>query len=144
MQQRHLSLVPAVLSAALALSACGTSATTAPPTTTAPPEKPSSITIRLHPGNLANAKEHDYTLTCAPAGGTLPNAARACAALASNLTLLAPTAECPMRIADTGSEEVSGTWQGQPLALAFHGCTGGEERWPRLAAVLGLDGATLP
>ena len=143
MQRRTITLPAAMIVAAAAVSACG-SATADAPATTAPAEKPSSITIKIHPGNLMGAKEHDYTLTCAPAGGNLPNAAKVCTALSTSVTLLAPTSQCPIRVGDTGSQEVAGTWQGSPMALAFHGCAGDEERWPKLAAALGLAGPTLP
>jgi hypothetical protein len=138
MKRRIVPFPAALLVAATVLGGCGGGTSSTPPTTTAPAAKPSTLTIKLHPGNLMGAKEHDYTLTCAPAGGTLPDAAKACAALSASVTLLAPTAECPIRVGDVGSQEVTGTWQGAPLALAFHGCAGDEDRWPKLAAALGL------
>lgn len=143
MKRRHPLISAATLIAVTTLSACGAAGSDAPSTTT-PHEKPSSLTIRIHPGNLMGAREHDYTLTCAPVGGTLPNAAKVCSTLAASVTLLAPTGQCAIRVGDTGSQEVTGTWQGSPLGLTFHGCPGEEERWPKLATALGLDGPSLP
>jgi hypothetical protein len=69
-----------------------------------------------------------FTLRCDPAGGTMPQPARICAAIARDSTLLysfpGPDHSCPF-----GAPAVSlvGSWDGKPLRSSFSECVGGQE-----------------
>jgi hypothetical protein len=58
----------------------------------------SSLQVTVWPNGRGHAPQRTYTLTCAPAGGTLPQAAAACAKLT---TLTAPFAPTPKGMACT-------------------------------------------
>ncbi|MGO9753164.1 MAG: hypothetical protein ACLP8S_31860 [Solirubrobacteraceae bacterium] len=70
-----------------------------------------------------------FELSCDPAGGTVPHAARICAAVLANPALLysfpGPDHSCP-----GGSPAVSidGTWNHERLESTFSECTGGQEQ----------------
>ena len=74
-----------------------------------------------------------FELRCDPAGGTAPNPARICAAIAAEPALLysfpGPDHSCPPSPVIT----LSGTWNGERLHSRFSVCTGGQEelaaRW---------------
>lgn len=78
-----------------------------------------------------------YELRCDPAGGTVPDPARMCAAIARKPALLysfpGPGHSCPF-----GNSYVSlaGEWNGKPLHSRFSVCTGGQEElaisWAKL------------
>jgi hypothetical protein len=75
-----------------------------------------------------------YQLRCDPAGGTLPDPARACAAIRADPALLysvpGPDHSCPP---GGPSVLVRGTWGGRTVRSSFSICTGGQEeeasRW---------------
>jgi hypothetical protein len=83
-----------------------------------------------------------YTLRCGPPGGTVPDPARLCAAIASDPALLysfaGPDHSCPF---GEGKITLKGTWGGKPLASSFSVCTGGQEeqagRWAALLPSIG-------
>jgi subtilisin inhibitor-like len=50
-----------------------------------------SLQITVWPNGQGHAPRRTYTLTCAPVGGTLPHAARACAQLTALKDPFAPT-----------------------------------------------------
>ena len=70
-----------------------------------------------------------YQLRCDPAGGTVPNPSRICAAIVRHPALLysfpGPGHSCP-----SGGPTVSiaGSWNGKPLHSTFSVCTGGQEQ----------------
>jgi hypothetical protein len=70
-----------------------------------------------------------YELRCDPAGGTVPQSARICAAIARRPALLysfpGPDHSCP---AGAATVSISGSWNGKPLRSTFSVCTGGQEQ----------------
>jgi hypothetical protein len=130
----------ALLLVAIAATACGGSAGSGSGASTPSSVPPSSLRIEIQPGFIANAKATSYTLTCNPAGGTVPHPAAACSALAADPTLLAPGAPCGAGMPDVGSKAVTGTWQGRRVALQYRGCEGDGPRWVKMAAALGITG----
>jgi hypothetical protein len=79
-----------------------------------------------------------YSLTCDPAGGTLPHPARACRALATSPELLAPVAPgtpfpCPF---GQPSFAIAGRYAGRAVDVAYVACTSGQgpvaARWRTL------------
>lgn len=70
-----------------------------------------------------------YELRCGPAGGTVPDAARICAAIARRPALLysfpGPDHSCP---AGAPTVSIAGTWNGKALHSTFSVCTGGQEQ----------------
>jgi len=70
-----------------------------------------------------------YELRCDPAGGTVPDPARICAAILRDPALLysfpGPDHSCP---AGAPAVSIDGRWNGKALHSAFSVCTGGQER----------------
>jgi subtilisin inhibitor-like len=94
-----------------------------------------SLTIAVSPG-YGGAVQH-WTLTCGPAGGTLPRAAAACTRLGR---LKRPFAEVPAGTMCTQifggpqTARVSGTYGGLKIRATFDRRNGCETaRWQRLA-----------
>jgi hypothetical protein len=85
------------------------------------------------PGNIRIVDAVDmlgsvgYDLRCDPAGGTIPDPARICAAIAGKPALLysfpGPDHSCPF----ASSVSLDGRWNGKPLHSTFSVCTGGQE-----------------
>jgi len=80
-----------------------------------------------------------YTLRCAPAGGTVSDAADACARLMKHgISLFGPLpahVACPMIMASGGRVTVSGTYLGRPLHVTVidGGCD--LSRWAALRQI---------
>jgi hypothetical protein len=78
-----------------------------------------------------------YELRCGPAGGTVPDPARICAAIARDSALLysfpGPGHSCP---AGAATVSIAGSWNGKPLRSRFSVCTGGQEQQAGLWAGL--------
>lgn len=135
-------------SASVSSPAAG-SAPASQPATPPPPsagERPGgtklTVTVRMSP----SAKPIVRTLTCDPAGGTVPNAAGACAALAKTAAAkggdpFAPTPKnqmCTQIFGGPQTATVKGTWHGRPVDATFdrkNGCA--VKRWNDIAAVFG-------
>jgi subtilisin inhibitor-like len=87
--------------------------------------------------------ELEATLTCDPPGGTHPDAAAACAALAENEDALKPVpghSLCTQQYGGPEEAEVTGTFGGQRVEAAFTKRNGCEiDRWERLDPLLSLD-----
>lgn len=98
---------------------------------------PAELQIVIVPGLIANAHTQHYRLSCAPAAGTLPHPATACAALARNPHLLDPLRNCNKMMPDTGSRSITGSFAGRKVDMHF-ACALGATRWGRLARALGL------
>jgi hypothetical protein len=86
-------------------------------------------------------KKTTWTLTCDPAGGTHPNPAAACAALAASGTeALAPKRKdvaCTQVYGGPQRATVTGTWQGKPVRSSFSRTDGCEiRRWDLLRGLL--------
>lgn len=79
-----------------------------------------------------------FELRCDPTGGTVPDPARVCAAIAVDPGLLysfpGPDHSCP----PSPTIKLSGTWDAKPVESSFSVCTGGQEqqagRWMTLLA----------
>jgi hypothetical protein len=130
--------------AGAALTACGddSAASTVAGPTSAPASPQTSLTITFDPGDGTAAEE--WTLTCDPPGGTHPDSAATCAALAAlDPEVFAPVAPDQMCTQIYGGPEtaaVRGTWNGTPLDATFSRNNGCEiARWN---TVEGLFGAT--
>jgi hypothetical protein len=99
------------------------------------PSPPTSLSIR-ETGGLAGSIR--YSLTCEPAGGTLPHPTRACRALATHPELLTPVPPgtpfpCPF---GQPSFAISGRYAGRAVDVAYAACTSGQgpvaSRWRTL------------
>jgi hypothetical protein len=165
----HLRVAPLVALAAVALAACGSEdATTAaaPPTTSAPAAAPATTTnsssdaasgTRLAGEAGAPTAElaihvwpegkdgpvQTYTLTCDPDGGTLPDAAGACAALRGPAPLFeapAPDEVCTQQYGGPEVAQIDGRMLGDIAVSASFSRTNGCEigRWAAAAALLPL------
>lgn len=96
-----------------------------------------SLHVTVWPNGQGHAPKHNYTLTCAPVGGTLPHRLGACRQLAR---LKAPFAPTPRNVACTeiygGPQEafVAGRFRGALVRARFNRRDGCEiERWNRVA-----------
>ncbi len=114
-----------------------------PPDSSAPASGPTKLTITVKAGD--KAKPVTRTLTCDPAGGTVPRAADACAALAKVAVAkpdpFAPTPKgqmCTQIYGGPQTATVKGTLKGRPIDATFSRKNGCEvKRWNDLAALLG-------
>ncbi|MGH8823908.1 MAG: SSI family serine proteinase inhibitor [Jiangellaceae bacterium] len=132
------------LALASALAGCGGDDGEATVVTTTPailPEQPqTSLTIAVSYGEAAQPDE--WTLTCDPTGGTHPDPAEACAALAElDLQILEPVAAdqtCTQVYGGPETATVRGTWQGEPVDASFSRQNGCEiARWDAVTALVG-------
>jgi hypothetical protein len=136
--------------AALALGGCkdGNGAATVRPSegSSAPGQAGSAktrLTITVRASQTSAPKT--WTLTCDPAGGTLPKADQACAALATAAAKgqdpFAPTPKDQMCTQIYGGPEtatVTGTWNGKKIDATFNRKNGCEiKRWGTLALLFG-------
>jgi hypothetical protein len=98
-----------------------------------------SLVVTVWPDGTAGAS-HRWTLRCAPAGGTLPNAAAACRRLAALAAPFAPTPKgmaCTMIYGGPQAARVTGTFRGRRIWATFHRRDGCElARWNRIAFLL--------
>lgn len=82
-----------------------------------------------------------WTLSCDPAGGSLPGAAAACAVLARVRDPFAPVRRgvmCPMIYGGPQQATVEGTYRGKPVHATFSRVDGCQiTRWDRIAPVFG-------
>lgn len=94
------------------------------------------ITVVTNPDIPAEPR-HKYVLRCAPAGGTLPNAARACMRLGRTRSPFAPvprTAACTQIYGGPQRATVVGTYKGQRVGATFRRTDGCQiARWNRVA-----------
>jgi hypothetical protein len=85
----------------------------------------------------------DYTLTCDPAGGTLPEPEAACTALAAGSVQfdpVPPDTACTMIYGGTAVAEVKGTVLGEPVDAEFSRQDGCQiDRWTSATALLPAD-----
>jgi hypothetical protein len=164
---RYVRFAPLVALTAVALAGCGSEdATTAaaPPATSAPapstgtstssdaasgtrlaggPSAPSAdLTIRIWPDGK-DGPVKTYTLTCDPAGGTLPDPAGACSAIRDSATLFAgpaPDEICTQQYGGPQVAQVDGRMLDDIAVSASFSRTNGCElaRWDAAAALLPL------
>lgn len=94
------------------------------------------IRVRSSPG----AHPHTWTLRCDPAGGDLPHAAKACAALAKAKHPFAPVPKgqmCSMIYGGPQRATITGTWRGTHVDAKYKRTNGCEtNRWNAIAPVL--------
>ena len=122
-------------------SSTGTSSTGTSSTGTGSAGTTSAAKISLDvsfAGSASTPARH-YTLRCEPAGGTVRDAAVACATLLKGASLFGPPARqhvmCPMMLASAGRATVTGSYLGKPVheSIADGGCD--LARWTKLKQV---------
>ncbi len=95
-----------------------------------------ALTVKVTDGTTTTS-----TLTCDPAGGDLPGAAAACAALEKNgAKFLPPTSKdlvCTMIFGGDQTAVITGTWKGKAVNAGFSRQNGCEiARWDALVPLL--------
>jgi hypothetical protein len=121
-RRRRLATAVAALAAAALLAACGSQAapgTAGSPAGSAPaaPVKP-KVSLTITVVNGPDKPITRWTLRCDPAGGTHPDPAAACAALAAIKQPFAVTkvgVVCPMILASARRATFTGTYFGAPV-----------------------------
>jgi hypothetical protein len=130
----------AALTLTLTVAACGEEKSPAatPPQTTTPPG--TALTVTFDADGKGTGAVKTWTLTCDPAGGDHPDAASACASLASAKDPFAPLAAdavCTDIFGGPSVATIKGTWRGQPVDARYsreNGCN--ISRWDALATVI--------
>lgn len=125
------------------LSACGSEkATSGDPVIGSPgavsPSSPgTSLTITLK--KAPNSKPITSTLSCDPAGGTVPDAAEACAQLTADAFAPVPAdANCTDIYGGPEQGTVKGTFKGTPVDASFSRKDGCElDRWSKVSKLFG-------
>jgi len=118
----------------------GSTSTGSTSTGSAGPTSAAKVSLEVSfPGSATIPASH-YTLRCEPAGGTVRDAAVACAALLKGgATLFGPPARqhvmCPMMLASAGRATVTGTYLGKPVheSISDGGCD--QARWSTLREI---------
>jgi hypothetical protein len=139
----RLQPLPVIVAAAIAAAVAGAAAAIAaavagaaaapaasPAATAASPAAPAptlSLTIDQVGGTAAGTI--DYTLTCGPAGGSIPNPPHACAVVAANPSMLVaqPIGLLePCAYPGPPSFQITGHNAGAPVDLSYEGCSTGQ------------------
>lgn len=100
----------------------------------------STTSLSIHVRDAPGAHPHAWTLRCDPAGGNLPDPAKACAALAKAKHPFAPVPKgqmCSMIYGGPQRATIIGTWRGTHVDATYsrtNGCQTG--RWNAIAPVL--------
>ena len=86
-------------------------------------------------------KTETWTLTCDPAGGTHPDPAAACAALAAKGATAMPAVDkdmmCTQQFGGPQTAKITGTWKGEAVNASFSRTNGCEiSRWQALKGLL--------
>ena len=101
------------------------------------------LTITMWPQGRGAGGMRRWTLQCHPEGGTHPNAARACARLASLSAPFRPVPADAMCTQIYGGPEqalVTGTFRGRPVRAVFNRTNGCEiARWNRIAVLFPIS-----
>ena len=102
---------------------------------------PTRLRITVWPKGRAGAQVHRFTLTCAPARGTVPHPARACRLLrrlgAEAFAPTPPTAVCTEIYGGPAQARVRGLVGGRAVDARFSLSNGCEiARWNRVRAVV--------
>ncbi len=138
-------VVGSLAAAAIALAGCGSEASTGP-VTSASPSAPAAPTtsLTITASASADAQSETWTLTCDPPGGTHPDPAAACPALAAATAPFAPIDRnqvCTEIYGGPQTATVTGTVAGEPVNASFSRINGCEiARWDAISAVLVLQG----
>jgi hypothetical protein len=135
---RRRAPVAGLLAAGLLLAGCGTAG--GPPGTGSPGMTKLSVTARVSP----TAPAQTWTLTCDPPGGSHPNPAAACAALAATadpFSATPPDRACTMIYGGAQTATIVGTYRGLSVNASYSRTNGCEiARWDTVAAVLVIPG----
>ncbi|ROO90668.1 subtilisin inhibitor-like [Actinocorallia herbida] len=132
-----LLLTAAVVAAATACGGQSAEQETASPNAAAAADQ-LTITLKKSP----SAPEESWTLTCDPAGGTHPAAAKACAQLASSgaeaFTPVPAGSQCGTQYGGPEQGTVTGTWKGTAVDATFTRKDGCEvQRWEKVSELFG-------
>jgi Subtilisin inhibitor-like len=139
-----VAAIAAAASALLLTSACGSQSASGSgsPSSQHPSSSPKpsgSLTINVRTSQ--NAPAHIWTLTCGPAGGSLPAAPAACATLARVKQPFAPVKRgmmCSMIYSGPQTATIDGTWEGTRVHATFSRVNSCEtRRWAMIAPVFG-------
>ena len=98
-----------------ALAGCGTA--TAPGAAKAPAPKPAKVSLTIDIVHAKGSGPKHWTLHCDPVGGTAPDPAAACKALAGvkqPFRIMKKAVMCPMIMVSAEQIQISGTWYGKP------------------------------
>jgi Subtilisin inhibitor-like len=153
----RLAALAIAVAAVAALAACGSGHTvsggqgTPAATSSAGPARPAVslvITLTARPG----AKPVTWTLQCDPSGGTHPDAAAACRALAAAKNPFAPVPKgmmCPMIVGGPATAKIAGTWHDVNINAVFSQANGCQaSRWRKIGPVFdtsaGASGSRAP
>lgn len=125
------------------LAGCGTqhagtaSGPGSPGPAQAPGQPTASLTIQVTPAPGSTVQR--WTLRCGPAGGTLPGAASACAAIAHASDPFGPVPRgtmCSMIYSGPQTATVTGTWEGKAVDASYSRTNSCQTaRWNKLAAL---------
>ncbi|RMI39824.1 SSI family serine proteinase inhibitor [Streptomyces triticirhizae] len=136
------SLAPLALATALVAASAAAVATAGPAAARSggSPWAPVGADRLLITVSGAGEADGTFELTCAPAGGTHPEAAEACARLGELDAPFASVAEgtvCTFLYGGPATARVTGQWQGERVDAEFNRDNGCEiSRWDRLVPVL--------
>lgn len=134
MRRWTILVLPLLLASA---AACGSNEANVGPESN-PSKKGTDLTVSVtaKPG----AQPRTWTLTCEPTGGDHPEAAKACASLASAKHPFEPTPKHQMCTQIYGGPEkatIKGTWQGEKVSATYSRKNGCEiHRWNAIKPVL--------
>jgi hypothetical protein len=118
-----LTRVAIIGACALLAAACGSTAAPSPGTgngssSSASQDSAAKISLAVNFSSSPTTPARHYTLRCQPAGGTTPDAARACGRLLAGKSLFAPRSGkvmCPMILASAGRATITGVYLGQKV-----------------------------
>lgn len=131
-----LAMLPALI------AGCGSSAEETVTPQAAATETGGTVTTDLTIiSDDGDGKTETWTLTCDPAGGTHPDPAAACAALAAKgATAMPAVAEdmmCTQQYGGPQTAKITGTWKGEAVNASFSRKDGCEiSRWEALKGLL--------
>lgn len=96
---------------------------------------------------LTEGKSKEYTLTCKPTGGTLPNAESGCAVLAQSAPQIFAKRDkdvmCTQQVGGPEKARVTGTFDGQKIDSEFSQTDGCEiSRWTFIKSLTGHGGGS--
>ncbi|GLW64723.1 hypothetical protein Arub01_29670 [Actinomadura rubrobrunea] len=144
MRYRRLLFTTPALAALLALPACGSEQAAGPSdsaTTSVQPTRSPADRLTVEVRASANATPTTWTLTCGPAGGDHPKAAKACEALGKAEDPFKPVPKDQICTEIYGGPQVAtvkGTWRGRQVDAGFNRKNGCEmHRWDQVEPLFG-------
>ena len=139
-RRRPAGIAAGLALAGIALAGCGSvAAPSGSGSTSSSPAAAPKASLTITVLNGPDKKLTHWTLQCDPAGGTHPDAARACAALMALKNPFAPVRtgqDCPMILASARRATFTGTWFGAKVdrTIVDGGCD--LTSWTRLGQVV--------